>query len=204
MNGFRRLDDALHHGGAGTHDLLVECASTVLVLAPCGHFLEIVPGAIARPIGGKDNRVNFSIFRDQPDLVRQRRNHLHGKCVASRRPVQRQNGDGSVAACQYGRIVTLSTCSRTGYTFLHHHHPGAASPLRPNNGFRCGPSYIIQYLNSCISSPARIHNRLHLRTCGLVPRHHWHSTTASHKLAQVPYRLKRRRTPSRPHPAAVR
>ena len=97
----RQVDDLLHHGAAGRHDVAEIGAAAVGVGAPRGEFLEIVAGAERRPFGGEHDRAHAPVRRDaasapSPSAAEQRL----GQAVARRRPVERQHRDRPVVLPQ--------------------------------------------------------------------------------------------------------
>ena len=92
----RQRDDRLHERGAARHDLLVEGAAAVGIVAVRLDLPEVVAGAQRRPFAGEHDDARPVVLGDVGEGDDQRVDHREAERVAVLRRGQRQGDDAGV------------------------------------------------------------------------------------------------------------
>ena len=96
----RQVDDLLHHGAAGRHDVAEIGAPAVAIAAARGQLLHVMAGAEGRPVGRQHDGADRLVRGNIAPRLGQRGQQRFRQAVARRRAVEDQDGDLAVALAQ--------------------------------------------------------------------------------------------------------
>ena len=96
----RQIDDLLHHGAAGRHDVLEIGAAAVGVAAPRGQFLQIVAGAKRRTVGRQHHRADRLVGGDLGQAADSAPSNASDRLLRACRTIEHENGDVAIALAQ--------------------------------------------------------------------------------------------------------